>query len=473
MVPVLTSLPVVFVDQFGDHDEDPTLGRTGETLPLRRLLAARVQRADERMLIDTRHVTVQQLDRALLSTARLVVVAGVANPAGAAQVLREYVEQGGSLLLAAGGDFDPAAWNREAWQSGQGLLPARLREIPMGQTPEAATGTLLKPFSLAMDGPPADPLLRLPGLSDEELSGLYQEPMFFRAVATDSGVSQANGGAIDAVPDRRQAAHPDWLAWKSPVLDAGESTDSLPAHTQPRTHWRVAARFNDKQHTPFLVAGRIGKGVVVFASSSILPTWNNLAQTNAVLLWDHVMRSLIRSTLPIRNFTPREQLAVPLPIHQRNIKVQLRGPGRRQPHELLDVAFVARDQVGVSIPHAWTRGLYHLQLAPNASGKTIPEPSAWHVKLAVNGEASESNLTSLSEDEFRTRIVDSGVGRRLADNSLVAIGLANQAGSLWWWLVLATFILLVVELVLLGTSRRARSATGSSIPSMSRGVSEP
>ena len=89
VVPVLTAVPVVFVDQWG-RDEAPRLNRYGETFYLRRLLSPVTSRAQrERRLIDVRHVKIDELKRELLEDARLVVVAGVSGPArGRAAVAR-------------------------------------------------------------------------------------------------------------------------------------------------------------------------------------------------------------------------------------------------------------------------------------------------------------------------------------------------------------------------------------------------
>src|SRR5690606_21054438 len=126
-VPVVASLPVVFVDQYG-ADENLAANRIGETYPLRRLLAPRGSAEERnRQLIQVRHTSIDQLDESLLHDARLVVVAGVADPGGAVPLLRQYVQQGGQLILAAGGEFDPVAWNDRAWLDGAGILPAPLK----------------------------------------------------------------------------------------------------------------------------------------------------------------------------------------------------------------------------------------------------------------------------------------------------------------------------------------------------------
>ena len=73
----------------------------------------------------------------MLADARLVVIAGVSRPSPAeVSLLKQYVEQGGNLLLAAGGNFDPAAWTEAAWQDGLGILPAPLAATAQGYVRE-------------------------------------------------------------------------------------------------------------------------------------------------------------------------------------------------------------------------------------------------------------------------------------------------------------------------------------------------
>ncbi len=125
IAPVVAALPVVFVDQLGD-DEDPKRNRYGESRQMRRLLAPVTSRGDAaRQLVEIKHVRIDQVDRPLLENARLVVVAGVASPETSVPLLRDFVRQGGQLLIVAGADFDPAAWTRAAWLDGAGLLPRR------------------------------------------------------------------------------------------------------------------------------------------------------------------------------------------------------------------------------------------------------------------------------------------------------------------------------------------------------------
>jgi hypothetical protein len=141
VVPLVAALPVVFVDQYGADGEDPRRNRYGETFPLRRLLAPVTTRdGAARHLVQVRHITIDQLDRRVLQEAPLVVVAGVEGPGAAGSLLREYVEQGGELLIAAGGAFDPVRWNADAWADGAGVLPVPLLPNPVGLVRPARGG---------------------------------------------------------------------------------------------------------------------------------------------------------------------------------------------------------------------------------------------------------------------------------------------------------------------------------------------
>ena len=161
-VPVVAALPVLFVDQYGATGEDPNKNRYGETFHLRRLLAPLSSRTDSvRQLISIRHVTPDQVERQYLEDCRLVVVAGIENPASLTPLLREYVEQGGQLMIAAGGNFDPAAWTNSAWRDGAGILPLPLKTELVGRIPDESA-VKIEPFYLAPETLIADESPKLP-----------------------------------------------------------------------------------------------------------------------------------------------------------------------------------------------------------------------------------------------------------------------------------------------------------------------
>ena len=92
-------------------NEDFSKNRIGETYALRHLLAPKTAGdLDQRRLIRVIHLRQDQVSEEVLRSARLVVMAGVERPDACVMLLRDFVQQGGPLLLLAGGSFDPAAW---------------------------------------------------------------------------------------------------------------------------------------------------------------------------------------------------------------------------------------------------------------------------------------------------------------------------------------------------------------------------
>ncbi|MDA1056144.1 MAG: BatA domain-containing protein, partial [Planctomycetota bacterium] len=120
VIAVLPRLPIVFVDQFGASEEDVRRGRLGETRALRRLLQSDREDDLREVTQGQRHLKFDDLDADAIVDARLVVVAGVESPEGKVSTLRKFVENGGQLLLAAGGDFSARKWQAGAWLDGNG-----------------------------------------------------------------------------------------------------------------------------------------------------------------------------------------------------------------------------------------------------------------------------------------------------------------------------------------------------------------
>jgi hypothetical protein len=500
VVPVVTSLPVVFVDQFNDQSEDVAINRIGETRHLRKLLAPSFgDRENKRHLIRVQHRTINQLDRDLLADARLVVVAGIANPGTKVELLREYVQQGGQLVIAAGGDFDPSAWTRAAWQNAAGILPAPLLDQPLGTLPEQSKGSL-KPFFLATENLDSQPYFRLAGIAAGELRDLYSEPFFFKAVVADVSDelvarvrtfetnrlstnyprSAEDGGSNGPANDPTTFnVRQRWLLWESPSLK--QNADQIPADPDAYQRWldltatahlpRVLARFTDSDHTAYLVERSIGRGRVVFVSSGLLSSWNTIAQTNAMVLFDRLLRSMIESTLPQRSFESPQQIDLPLVTNDRDIAVSLTRPAGEGFPEPLDVGFLRRDQLGVTVTNPLQRGLYRVtaRKRDEATGREDEDP-AWEFVVAVNGPASESDLRPLS-DAQQAELAEHPQLTLLADGESISLaGVQTRGQDSWWWLIFAVLVLLGCEVAVLVLpvmfARRAPPAAPPASPSL-------
>jgi hypothetical protein len=501
-VPVVAALPVMFVDQYGAAGEDPQKNRYGETFHLRRLLAPISSRSDStRQLISIRHVTYDQVERQYLEDCRLVVVAGIESPSGLTPLLREYVEQGGRLLIAAGGQFDPVAWTNTAWLDGAGVLPLPLKAEAVGRLPDESAGKV-EPFFLSPETM-TDDAFRIEDASREDLDDLYRTPLFFKAVAVESGDevlaalrqgdhqrqvdaqnrreqtakkrAAANGDA--ALGDGRSRAIIDdtakesapsvngdgqrgWLLWARDQQEANpdESPDAVAARQQPR----ILASFSNG--TPFLVERRIGRGEVLFVSSGVHSSWNNLTRTNAVVLLDRLLRGLLSQTLPQRNYGTQEGVVVPIDPADRRAEFSLERPGGSV--ESLFVDAIGTDQFALTLHNLTQRGHYRVvadrprdgaasyrsepaERPGDSARRGVHTDRLWQLELAVNGAVDESELATVNESEMRERLAGAPV-RWVGRGDVIGIeGAAVRGQEFWKWLMAGALACLLVELAIL------------------------
>jgi len=489
-VPVVSSLPVVFVDQFGSQDENPRKNRYGETRLLRRLLAPMGSRVEAaRQLVQVRHVRIEQLDRRLLEDVRLVVIAGVAQPGAAVPLLREFVEQGGQLVIAAGAQFDAAAWTRQAWLEGAGVLPAPLEPHPIGQVPQDAASAV-RPFFLAPASLAPD-CFHLAGIEQDELNDLYTLPCFFKAVVADvspSGLAtlvQPQAGTAKprhqdgAIPPRGTAAvkagisilvdaknatapatEPGWLTWPQPQL--APRAGARPSQTAMAAQPRVLAAFDNR--LPFLVERSIGRGHVLFVASGLFSPWNTLPKTNAIILFDRILRSMLDRTFPARNFDTTAQIT--LPVADRGAGYQLTRPDGSQ--EPLAIDALGAELDGVTIRGATRRGIYRVAASALQAAKQRDdaEESAgtrlWETLLAVNGPSRESDLTPIGPEELKECLAGTAC-RWIARGEPISLEGARIRGrNLWQWIIGMVLVGLVAELLLV--ARSAAAASGKISP---------
>ena len=431
VVPVVSSLPVVFVDQYGASDEDPRRGRLGETRSVRRLLAPVTTRdATQKQLVRVRHLTIEKLEEDTLQDAGLAVVAGVRGPGDAVPLLRSFVERGGQLVIAAGGDFDPAEWNAAAWLDGAGILPAPLGDTS-GRLPDESGR--LEPRRLAWDSMRDEPLFRVPDVPTEELADLYGAPLFFKTVVTDMAATGA-----DAITD-------------------------------PALKPRVLAKFDDG--TPFLVTRRIGKGSVAWLASGLTGSWNTLAKTNAMLLCDRLLRGMLADTLPAHTIPSADRFTLPVAAGDRRATLTLTRPdengGPAGLVESLTVEAVGGDAYGATLRDLSNRGIYMVTATKvsepasrdaDVDGRRAAEELLWRQPLAVNGPARESEPAVFDAKSFAARHAEIDGLRWIGPDEAIEFSGAQVVGhDAWWWMLAASGLCLVGESLLLATPREGRS----------------
>jgi hypothetical protein len=434
----------------------------------------------------------------LIQNARLVVIAGIEGPTEeVVEVLREYVFQGGQLVIAAGGQFDPEFWNSVAWRGGAGVLPAPLRPAVVGKTPGEAVADLTW-FSLnnANNALLTHHFFNLAGNSAEQLAALYAEPLFFKAVEADVSeelldalveaeanrlreqfaflaeaetrqdqwakleaggqLSESDRAARQENDQQYRQIRPQWLLFARDGSDIyDEQLSDVPAQRgqqlrtlAARTRFRVLAEFDNG--LPFLVERSIGKGRVLLVTSGVLPEWNTLAKTYAMAVFDRVLRSMIQSTLPQHNFPAVESIEYPVG-DDRDVHFALYRPGRELDAESVDAGFVGAEKRAVTIRNALSRGVYRLNayLPENGNPGGEQQKLKWQAEFAVHGTPTESDLAPLRRKEFEDRQLGERL-RWVGPGETISMAGSQIRGQNWWkYLVLAVIAILLVELVML------------------------
>lgn len=501
VVPVVAGLPVLFVDQYGDR-EDIDANLFGETLQLRMLLAPRLSRQDQTLpIIDVRHVTMERLaqqGQAALEDARLVVIAGTTDPGPMVKTLRQYVEQGGQIFIAAGGDFQPAAWNLSAWLDGAGILPAQLADEPFGKTLRES-GETPGYFQWNFDSLIGE-YFQIPGASTETLRDLYAGaagPYFFKAVVpkvepvdvdkavaaqakrtaenltfligTDSWAHEDRTSGLtdkqraDRLRDkqRRGEIQPRWLTWaRQRVGDPmdrrpaqGQSVEQLAADLADKTRPRVLARFSNG--LPAVVQRSVGLGSIVMCTSGALGNWdggwNTVGLDDAVIVYDRILRSMLHKSLPQRTSGVGTPLVLPIEKADRLDTFALKRPDGLK--DDLPVEVLEGDTYALTVRTVTQRGAYHIQRTASRDAAKPP----FEADVAFNGLAGESQVTLLNRDEIKKALGDvkfTWVGQ---GDSISLQGSRAHGESLWKWLIWSVLLLMLIErLIVIWPNLRAK-----------------
>ena len=472
VVPIVASLPVVFVDQYGD-EENLEKNKIGETYALRHLMAPRSSSdKSQRRLIHVEHVRPEGLTQELLETARLVVIAGIEKPDEAlVPLLRDYVQQGGPLVILAGAGFDPVAWQERAWLDGQGLLPAPLDPKPHGVTPEEAPQQVV-PFYAAFASMQHDFFL-VEGESSQSLSSLFETTPFFKAVQADLSKSlldslaksdekrftdekafldgysaqqaarateKSPAAAHNADEDRKyREIEPVWWHWRSPLplVDRSLAPEELAKRSQPR----VLATYDTKA-LPFAIERRMGAGRVVMFTSGVTSNWNLMRGSGAMYLYHRAFCQLMEGTLPARNYLAGQKITLPVERRADTRLTVVRPSGSREP---LNVDALGPNVSGVTVRRPVLAGTYTISaeqtetLAPGSASNRLED-----IPLAVNGAASESNLTPIAVADLQTKLGHDHARVLTADEPIRVEGGTRRGQDLWklfCWCVLSCLLL--------------------------------
>lgn len=487
VIPIVASLPVVFVDQYGDQ-ENLEKNKIGETYALRHLMAPRASSdKSQRRLIHVEHIRCEQLTQELLETARLVVIAGIERPDEAMiPLLREYVLQGGPLVILAGGLFDPTGWQERAWLDGRGVLPTPLSPQPLGVSPEESAQQL-RPFYASFNSMQHDFFL-VDGEDSQSLASLFEATPFFKAVQAEvSGTlldamlksestrladekafleqytsrqfsrpsEQRAGSTREADDDRKyRMIEPAWWNWRSPLPLVDRTV--APADLAKRGMPRVLAEF-DTGHLPFAVERTIGAGRVVLFTSGVSSNWNLLRTSGAMYMFHRAFCQLMEGTLPTRNFLAGQKIVIPV---ERRPDLRLTVTRPSLVREPLNLEAIGADASGVMIRRPVMAGTYLVaaeqpdaSLPGSAAASTLDE-----IPVAVNGDEQESNLTTISVADLQQKLGHDHVRVLTADEPIRVEGGTRRGQDLWKlfaWCVLGCLLLeqLVLAWPMLGQKK--------------------
>jgi len=380
-----------------------------------------------------------------------------------------------------------------------------LNKEPIGQTPEVA-GANVKPLFLSFESLAGEDYFDLANVSENERRDLYAEPFFFKAIDANVSaealqawkqaeaerltaeltlVSEAKKrreefavkeakGEIDEAQRKLQAdddaqlreLRPTWLTWGSAAsasaldADSDDAITDLPSDSAERATViqslverrspRVLARFESEKGPPFLVARQIGRGEVLLATTGLLSSWNTLPKTNAILIFDRMLRGMTQATLARRNFAAVERVTLPLPSEEHDLTVELYRPGRTDA-EPLDIGYIGTEQRGITVAGMYERGVYRVAAHRRAmsADPALADKPIWEVPLVVNGPADESELDPLPRERADEIAAASNIRWVSAGEEISLAGSAIRGQYTWWYLILLVLLFLLLEMAIL------------------------
>jgi hypothetical protein len=480
VVPLMAGLSILYVSEHGPSGSDGNRAESaaGRGLWIQRLLAPIVERGDIRpKLVKITHIPFVALTAEQLQDARMVVLAGVRTPGDRVPLLREYVEQGGRLIITAGEEFDPSAWHDGAWLDGAGILPAPLAPKPLNVADRQAG----KPMRLDMRSL-GHKYFQIEDAAADELTDLYSAPLFMAAIVADpspDAVAKLTATETTRIVKRREAdkaataarhATPKpgeepppppppplvRLTWPEPPADQDQNRtpEELAARTAPTVIGRldsgtVAAGGTPGPGIPLFIERNVGRGTILFCSTGLQSSWSTLTLSRAVIVLDRAVRTLLERTLPQRNFDTSQTALLPLRPPGSGTYLQLIRPGDRREPIVVDA--LGEDKYAVVLRDLAARGVYRIVAQQTDTGTSgdVSEKTLWELPLAVTGPEPESHLASLAPDAAIPGIEAAHVRRLSRSEDLSVAGATVSGRNLWKWLMLLVLICLLAELAVI------------------------
>lgn len=331
------------------------------------------------------------------------------------QALERWVERGGGLGLFLGDRVDPAAWERDLWRQGQGLLPCALGERLEAETLEAAPAVLpteeQHPLTEVFRGD-KNPFLR-------RLRGRIR-----RACPVDEKLDQGT---------------------------------------------RVLLRWADGERSPFLLEKDRGKGRVVMFNTTADLAWSPWPKDPSFLITaQELVRLLAPPATAGRNLALMEPLERGINPARFEPLAGLHLPGEEQPRQLHAVPRTGSDALWFSFAETARAGLVRLEMRPRQGAE--PHSEVW----AVNVDPSEGETARADPGRIQPALEGAQVKflSAGAEESLLRATDGSRT-ELWRSALVALLVALALEQVLAWRAAHHAPPGQASAPSSEPAPSQP
>jgi hypothetical protein len=386
-VMVITSaIPVLLVD--GDPRVDQT---RSETFYLQSVFSASGEKSP---WIQTKTIRVEELSEATLRDQQAVFLCNVARVSERQwESLRNFVRDGGGLVIAPGERIDAAAWNAVDPAKLPPLLPAQFERV---QTENSAQ---------------ADP---------PRIDSLTLQANWLQRFRKEHEV------------DLSQVRFSKWwkLAPTDPKPQADESDKADEGTPQPSGS-DIQARLTNAD--PLVVSQSFGHGKVVQLAFPLDADWSTLPAKNDFVPFLHELVFMLTASGYQRNVDVGSPLLLPLQSGESSSDYLVSGPGFvDRPAELSQRGrnLFACDRETI-LP-----GLYRFSKKGAPAGKSQP--------FVVRDDGSESNLSPLTPSDWETLSEHDRLRRVETPRQAIAATQTESPRSELWWLILLFVLLLLV-----------------------------
>jgi hypothetical protein len=202
---------------------------------------------------------------------------------------------------------------------------------------------------------------------------------------------------------------------------------------------RVLARFGTND--PFMVETSVGRGRTLLLTTPIESGWNDLMASNYLpQLMQSIVRYLSQGEVVDRNLYTGQAIVATVdePVEDRSATVQFSSGGQREP--------VAVNRVGDRTELRYARptppGTYRLRYRTGGKEKVL--------SFVVNVGHGDSDLTPLTDDQWRTLVDRIGFERVDLSHTTVAAAIDSQRGGREIWIELLGGVLglMMIEMML-------------------------